>query len=162
MYRSGVSFTPVQPGDIEHVAANIREADRIEVYESSRREVLPALTASEKRSERTATVRWDDEPVAIFGVGRLSLTSGVGVPWMLGTDVLSRNAKHLLPYAPPMVEKMMQGHDVLRNLVHDDNKASIRWLKSMGFRMSNPVAAGWRGRNFRLFEITKEELNVRS
>lgn len=160
MSQSGVSFAPVGPGDIEHVAANIREADRIEVYESSRREVLQALTQSTERSERTAVVQWDGEPVAVFGVGRLSLTSDVGVPWMLGTDVLTKNAKHLLPYAPPMVSKMMQGHGVLRNLVHDDNKASIRWLRSMGFRMSEPIAAGWRGGMFRVFELYGDELNV--
>ena len=77
---------------------------------------------------------------------------------MLGTDMLRANAKVLLPMAYPIVRKMMQGHDALRNIVHEDNKASIRWLRSMGFRMGEPVAVGWRGGLFRVFELTKEEI----
>lgn len=160
MLKQAVSFKPVAPSDVEYIASRIREADRVEVYESSRRDALTALASSTERSERTATVFFGDTPVAICGVGRMALLSGIGVPWMLGTDDLRTNAKTLLPHAKPMVVKMMQGHDVLRNMVHVDNRASIRWLKSMGFRMGQPVAAGWRGAMFRVFELNKGELNV--
>ena len=160
MSASVAKMAPVELGDIEHVAAFIREADRVEVYEGSRRDPLTAMKYSVARSERSAVLRVDEEPVAVFGVGRLSLLSGVGVPWMLGTDMLKANAKLLLPMAPLVVRKMMQGHDVLRNVVHEDNKASIRWLEYMGFRMGNPVEAGWRGAMFLVFELNKDEINV--
>lgn len=160
MFQSAVKFTKVEPGDVEFVAAHAREADRVEVFESSKRDVLKALTSSVARSQRTATIRVNDVPVAVFGVGRLSLVSDVGVPWMLGTEGLRANAKLLLPEAKPMVVRMMKGHSVLRNMVHDDNKASIRWLRSMGFRFSEPMKLGWRGAMFRVFELTEGELHV--
>lgn len=160
MYQSEVEFTPVEPGHVEYVAANIRECDRVEVYESSKRDVLIALSHSVERSDRTMTMQVGGVPVAIAGVGRLSLTSTVGVPWMLGTDDVTRRSRLLLPHGPAVVRRMMQSHDVLRNLVHDENKASIRWLRSLGFRLSDPIKTGWRGGVFRMFELTKEELNV--
>jgi hypothetical protein len=160
MFQSVVNFTKVEPEDVEYVAAHVREADRVEVFESSKRDVLKALSSSVVRSERTAAIHVDGVPVAVFGVGRLSLTSDVGVPWMLGTEGLRAHAKLLLPLAKPMVGKMMKGHSVLRNMVHDDNKASIRWLRSMGFRFSEPMKLGWRGAMFRVFELTEGELHV--
>lgn len=158
MYLSEVSFGPVEDGDAEYVAERLREADRVEVYEATRRSPEDALTSSIKRSDRTATIRFDGSPMAIFGVGKPTILSDVGVPWMLGTDELPKHARELLPHGPRVVQNMMRGHEVLRNMVHDENRASIRWLKSMGFRMSEPAKVGWRGGMFRMFEIRKDEI----
>lgn len=160
MSRSAVNFGPVVPGDVAFVARRAREADRVEVYESSRRDVRTALRMSVERSERTMTVTVDGVPAAICGVGRLSLLSTVGVPWMIGTDAVFKHQRELMLHTPAIVRRMMQTHSVLRNMVHDDNKASIRWLRRVGFRMSEPVAAGWRGAMFRVFEMYKDELDV--
>lgn len=160
MYQSGVELRPVQDGDIEYIAANVREADRIEIYESSRRDVAEALRDTVTRSERTAVAVYDGKPEAIFGVGRLSLMSDVGVPWMIGTKALTGNARKVMSVARPLLRRVMQGNEVLRNFVHADNKLAIRWLKSMGFRFSEPIPYGWRGAKFHVFELNKEELDV--
>lgn len=159
MSRSVASIVPVEPGHIEHVAANIREADAVEVYEAARRDVLYMMQRSYKRSDRNATLMVRQEPVAVIGVGRLSTLSSVGVPWMLGTDGVTKHARHLLPYGSEVVRKMMQGHTVLRNMVHVDNKASIRWLKSLGFTLHDAEPLGWRGAMFHTFE-KKEDTDV--
>ncbi len=160
MLRSGVEFAPVAPGDIEHIAATVRPEDAVEVYEASRQDVATALKRSVRMSQRNATIRIDDEPVAMFGVGRLSAVSDVGVPWMLGTRGVTTNARKLLPYGPDVVRKMMQGHASLRNIVHDGNKSSIRWLKSLGFRLYGPEPLGWRGAMFHVFEMQKDDMRV--
>ena len=49
---SAVELGPVFPGDVEHVAEHIREADRVEVYEGTRREVYAASLAAFSREKR--------------------------------------------------------------------------------------------------------------
>ena len=160
MLRSEVSIAPLLPEHVQHVADNIREQDRVEIYETSAGQPWPRLTHSVQRSERTATLMVGEEPVALIGVGRLSLTSRTGVPWMIGTEAVRQNARRLLPHGREVVRKMMQGHDILLNMVHVENEASIRWLKSLGFTMHEPRPYGWRGSKFYPFTLKKEEMNV--
>lgn len=160
MSQLAVSIIKCEAWHIEHVAKHARQTDIVEVYESSRRDMLSALRSSTQRSEATATITVGDEPVGLCGVGRVSMLSNFGVPWMIGTDTMTREARLLLPYARDIVVKMMVGYDRLTNMVHVDNKASIRWLKYMGFIMGDPQKLGWRGAEFMVFNMMKEDLHV--
>ena len=152
MCPSVVEIGPARSGDLERVAHRMREADRIEVYEMNRMAPLEALRGAVDASEAVAVIRLDEAPVGVCGVVRLNFITAIGVPWMLGTDMMTRRAKTLLPHAAPVIRRMGRGYQVLRNVVHDDNKASIRWLRFMGFEIGEPEAMGWRGAPFRVFE----------
>lgn len=152
---SEVNFVRHRETDTAYVASNIRDADAREVYETSGRSVLSTLERSVRLSQRVATITVDDEPAAIIGVGAATPFSKTGVPWMLGTDLVTAKARHILPYGPSMVIKMMQTHDELRNIVHVENKASIRWLKTLGFTINKEQPLGWRGGLFHPFYMLR-------
>jgi len=150
---SEVSFVPTSEDHVKHVGENARETERIEIYELSRTTVLKRLERSVKLSDRTATILIDGTPVAIFGVGKATSLSDTGVPWMITTDEAAKHAKTILPYGPIMLERMKQGSKKLVNLVHVDNKKSIRWLKALGFTFGEPQKLGWRGAEYMYFEL---------
>lgn len=100
----------------------------------------------------------DDRPVGMFGVGDINVLARVGAPWLLGTEDLPRHAMIFLRNCPYWVGQLLEGYDTLRNSVDDRNKLAVRWLKWLGFKMSEPVA--FRGHLFRMFEMKASDDDV--
>lgn len=126
---------PVQPGDIELVAHRLRDADRDEVWASNHLKPLEALRSSVSRSLESWTWTVDGVPEAVGGVGALDMLAGIGVPWMLGTDAVQRNARAFLRMSRPTLDMMHGYFPHLRNMVDARNTISIRWLKWLGFTL---------------------------
>lgn len=141
MYKvpENVTVRPSQPADVEFVAANMRQADRDEIWASYFSTPHEALTRAMKISEKCWTLVCDGEPVAMFGVARRGMLSNVGSPWLLGTDKVKKYTPAFLRLSPIYVSKMMEGFVRLENYVDFRNKLSIRWLQWMGFELGELV-----------------------
>lgn len=153
--RSAVEIrvAPAEPADARRLAPRLREADRREVFAAAGLDPLIALSASLGRSALAWTGWVGAEPVALFGVARPSLLAGVGLPWLLGSDLLLRHQRAFLRRCPGYLERMRRGHLLLHNWVDERNAASRRWLAWLGFRFDPPAPFGRFGRPFRRFWI---------
>lgn len=134
-----VTVRPCRTGDVEHVAENLREADRDEVWASHFLTPLEAVSKSVERSEKVWALTYDDEPVAVFGVVRRSHLSNVGVPWLLGTNKIVEHIPTFLRLSKVYIPIMAEGYVRLENYVDFRNKLSIRWLQWMGFELGSLV-----------------------
>lgn len=122
------------PAHIPAIAANMRDADRIEVWVSHRHAPAQALASSLKRSEMAWTCLVDGVPAFMWGVARLgSLISRKGSPWLLGTPAIHRTSREFLRQCPAYVERMQARFPRLENFVHARNRLSVRWLRWLGF-----------------------------
>ena len=120
--------------DIPYLAANLREADRREIY--------AATGGTPKRSLTDAflfpnngiwVVTCFGKPEGIFGVGK-TRNPEIGCPWMLATDKLVKYPHYFLRRSREWVNRFSFEFPVLVNFVHAENGLHIRWLKWCGFR----------------------------
>lgn len=93
----------------------------------------------------------DGVPEVMFGVGDLNILAGVAAPWLLGTDAVETHYVAFLRRSVGFRDQLLQRYSVLTNFVDARNRASIRWLRWLGFTFSDPVE--FRGQEFRQFEL---------
>ncbi len=125
--------------DASHIpalAANMREADRIEIGAFGRTP-RTALRSGLAASVWALTALVDDEPHAMMGVAPVNVMEGVGVPWMLGSEKIYDHARDLVRYGPSIIAEMRQSFERLENMVHCDNTRAIRFLRHFGFHISD-------------------------
>jgi RimJ/RimL family protein N-acetyltransferase len=147
---------PALPEHIPAIAADMREADRREVWASHRHSPEEALRYSLSRSELAWTCLISGVPAFMWGVARLgSLLSEKGSPWLLGTDLFFKAQKQLhrefLRQCPDYVNRMQERFARLENHVHAKNRLSIRWLKWCGFTLDMDVPEVINNEDFYLF-----------
>lgn len=133
------------------VAANMREADRREVWASSRSTPGQAIRESLRVSTSAWVAYYDGHPVGVFGVAPLNMIAGIGSPWLLGADELVKRPVRFLRRCRPYVRKMLQVYPKLVNHVDDRNEASKEWLRWLGFELGEPEPYGPFGLPFRPF-----------
>lgn len=126
--------------DAVSIAARLRVADRLEVEASSGLDAYTAVLRSFGDSARTWVAVIDGTPECIFGISEVS--PEVGVPWMLGTDEVSKQQRALVRDAKRTVDDMQAAYSTLMNFVHIDNRHSIIWLKRLGFKFLPPIPYG--------------------
>jgi hypothetical protein len=151
----------VVPATLEHalrMAPNLRQADLDEVWASAQLEGDQALLRGFSCSSHAWTGTVDGEPACMFGVVPASIMSGIGVPWMLGTDLVERHATAFLRRNKPYVKQMTAAYNYLVNYVDDRNVKAIAWLKWLGFTMREPQQYGALGMPFRRFEMRTEHV----
>lgn len=150
-----MSFREVRPGDIEHVAAHLRESDRHEITSAQGHEDVLAIL---QQSVRASHLVWtcaapDDEPIALLGVAPLNLLAGKGVPWMLATDRADKFPRIMLAGGRDMTALWLKTYPQLENYVHADNAKSVRWLKWLGYTIHDAKPFGAKGEPFHRFSI---------
>lgn len=149
-----VTFRPVAPGDVTHIAAHLRAADRDEVIATRGEGAdIEAVIASAVARSVLAWAADDGEPVAVFGLGAVSLLQGIGTPWLLGTDRLWRHPRTLIVEGRRYLSTMRTVYPHLVNYVDARNDVSIRWLKRIGFTLHDPAPYGAMGLPFHKFEV---------
>lgn len=156
MTKPDIRIVPAKPEHIRTIAKRMRQADRDEVHAASGRSPGSALVYSLRKSTVAYTGLVNGRPEVMFGVGDLNILAGVGAPWLLGTDVIEKNAVAFLRLNVGFLVQLSQRYEVLRNFVDDRNAVSIRWLRWLGFKLFDPVEM--RGHQFRLFELRFEDV----
>ncbi|MGJ5032266.1 phage protein Gp13 family protein [Bradyrhizobium sp. HKCCYLS2038] len=134
----------------------MRQADRDEVMAASGKSPAAAVAFSLRRSAAAWTALIDGRPEVMFGVADLNILAGIGAPWLLGTDAVERHNRQFLRRSVRWRDQLLQRYSVLRNFVDDRNTTSVRWLRWLGFRFSEPVM--FNGQAFRAFELRSEDV----
>ena len=133
------------PADIRHIAENLRERDRAEIWASHRRrpEELPQVCS------RVEAFAWvvDGVPVVMFGC---SADGGIGVPWLLATEEVNYHSVSFLRQSRRICRDWLQQYGTLANYVHSGNEQCILWLISLGFAFPGSVMIN--GEKFIRFE----------
>ncbi len=125
--------------DILPIAVNMRAADVKEVWDSNLHSPYKALHKGLEAKGMSWTIIVNGVPIGMIGVGRGTLLSDTGIPWLLGTDALIDDRKLFLKVSRTVLKNMSQGYKMLENYVSVENKASICWLRHLGFKIGNEV-----------------------
>ncbi len=139
--------------DAADLVADIRACDLAEIQANSGPDVLAAVVDSIERSVDAFAVECGGALVAVGGMVPLSLLSGQGSPWLLGTTLLDRIPGHLTRRAGSYLTRMLPTYPHLLNYVDARNVRSVRWLKRLGFTVHPAEPHGVAGLPFHLFEM---------
>ena len=140
----------LQDGDIEHLANNLRQADKDEVKASVGLEPLEALRLSCNNSEWIWIVEHEGIPFCIFGLSQF--TTEIGVPWMLATNDLYKHKIYFARESIGMADAFLEIFPTLTNMVDERHKESIEWLSWLGFDFPERIEKyGHEGRPFLQF-----------
>lgn len=126
--------------DIVYLASYMRQADINELRVTCDLSPIEAIKASINKTE-------PDFLFAVFANGRLiciggcasTLLSGAGTPWLLATEEIQLYTRRLTRDAIRGVRMMLEKWSILSNVVDARNTASIRWLKAIGFDMTETI-----------------------
>ena len=121
--------------DCYWVAENIRDADRDEIAANSGQTPLEALITGFSTSDVPFTIVGDGVPAGIFGAG--PAMPGVGMIWLLGTDLLLKNTTRFLRESRFWLDQCARPYDMMFNFVDARNTVHIRWIKWLGFTLIN-------------------------
>jgi hypothetical protein len=138
---------------VKFVAYNMRRADRDEVHALSGWTPEKALIHSVEHSEMVFCAIHDGFPAVIWGVGVPTILYREGMPWLMGTPVIERNAKRFLRLSRLWVDEILDRFGPLYNVVDARNHVSIRWLRWLGFTIDPPVPLGFQGLPFHRFHM---------
>lgn len=150
-----IEIIPAAMDHVAPIAARMRPADVAEVLASSGKSPHGGLMFSLTGSAQAWTAIIDGQPEVMFGVADLNVLTGLGAPWLLGTDAVERNYRQFLRRSLRWREQLSERYDVLRNFVDDRNEVSKRWLAWMGFTLFDPIPVGVNGEMFRMFELRR-------
>ena len=129
----------VVPATLEHaraLAPILRAADVAELAELCR-EPLESLEQSVAGSSEAFAVFVDGEIVGIFGVYPRSVISDEAFPWLLGSETMATHARAIMVFSRNWVEEKRKQFRYLHNYVSPHNVAAIRWLRWLGFTVSD-------------------------
>lgn len=145
----------VAPGDVEYLVEHLREADRDEVRASHGAQVdlVRVVRQSVELSSHVFAAERDGRLIALWGFVPLSLLTGVGVPWALGTDEMFRIGPSLTRLAKASLRLMAPVYPTLRNYVDARNTRSVAWLERIGFEIGEAVPYGAAGLPFHPFRM---------
>lgn len=148
-----IEIRPTTPDDIAALASNLRDLDWQEMQAYGRKEPLAPLMSSFRQSLMCWSGLAGGELACVIGVSPISMLGGIGSPWMMGTPVLDRNSRVLMRMAPAYIGQMLAVFPHLINFVHAKNHTSVRWLKRLGFQLSEPEPFGALREPFHRFEM---------
>lgn len=131
----------------------MREADRAEVWAFGYDDPLRALTVGCELSTHCAVVRVGGAPAAVLGLAPVNAVAGVGAPWLLGTEEVSRQARALTALTGRYIHAMLEAYPHLVNYVHAPNRTAVGWLRRIGFTLEPAAPYGPRGEMFHKFEM---------
>lgn len=147
-----IEIRPTVAADAVLLGENMRACDAREVRACGH-EPLPAAVRSVAHSVLCWSAFADGELICIMGAAPVSIVSGIGSPWMLGTPVLDTQSRVLVRTAPKYIAQMLKAFPHLVNYVHADNATSQRWLRRLGFTLDQAAPFGARGEFFHRFEM---------
>lgn len=130
----------------------MRDADRAEIIAQTGAHPAFALGATVGASDRAWTGLIDGQVACIFGVRAADEFDGtVGVPWMIGSDLLVTHQRLFLRHCRECVSWMQGMFPVLENHVDARNSVAINWLRWLGFDILEAEPHGPYGLPFYLF-----------
>lgn len=149
-----IEIRHADPADIPPLAANMREADRREIWATSLSEPGPALARSLERSALAWTGLIDGRVAAMFGAGGpISIIGGGASAWLLGTPEIAKIPRFFLVESKGYVRQMLDRFPVLQNYVDARNRATLSWLRRLGAEFGEAQPYGVLGLDFVPFTL---------
>ena len=100
-----VEIRDVEPGDIEALVENMRQADRDEVAAISSRPLKQIVQDSVELSSYVKSGLVNGEIACIWGVCPISIIGSKGSPWLLATPVIEKHPMAFLRRCKPFIKK---------------------------------------------------------
>lgn len=151
-----IEVRDVRAGDALALAGALRAADRAELDALGSTDHLAAIERSVRASFMCATATADGEIMCMLGVAPASMLSlAEGLPWLLGTDLITRNRGALVRRTGPYITAMLDLFPRLTNHVHADNAIAVRWLRRAGFTLHPAVRMTSTGALFYPFSMER-------
>jgi hypothetical protein len=142
--------------DVADLVRNMRAADIAECLAAGHLDLQANVENAIRVSVWARAFRVDGQMAAIVGVHPLTgLFGDTGVPWMLGTDEVTRNARAFVRLSRPYIAQMLDAFPKLINLVHAPNAQAVAWLQRVGFVLQDPIPYGPAGEPFRIFTLER-------
>ena len=115
---------------------NLRPCDSAELTAVTDLSPLQAVQASVRNSHLDFLWAYyaDDTLLCIAGC-TLS-----GNPWLLATPALDDHLQHVTPEAKRQVRMMLKHWGKLSNVIDVRNRKTLRWLKALGFTLTETLA----------------------
>lgn len=150
-----ISFVLREPteADLDYLAENMREPDRLECRVVGGVEPREGLTECVEQSLWSYVVEVEGKPIAVFGVAPHDLLGDVGSPWLLSAEGIERNARVVMSVSQRFKALMQAQFETLSNIVHAHNRSAIRYLKWCGFKFGETIQV--KGEPFIAFEWTR-------
>jgi hypothetical protein len=126
--------------DCKALAKVMRESDKKEVMASHGHTPYEALINSFEVSDFCISIIYKGKVVGMCGIASLDKT--VGSPWLLGSEDLvsvPRITFSFLRQSSKWINRHQKKYPMLLNYVHTENKASLMWLKHLGFNFIRKV-----------------------
>jgi len=130
----------------EHTApliAGLREIDRRELYMLTRLQAADALAITLMGSVAAWCAHEDGRVICAFGINRRSTLSNVGVPWLVGTDLVETHARRFARQSRDYLDRFSRVFPQMENFCLEENRVTVRWLKWLGFDMDDPQPMGF-------------------
>ncbi len=127
--------------DVHELAPRLRAEDRAEVLALGFAPV-DGLLQSIAGAHEAWTYRADRQIICMAGIAPLSLIGRVGVPWLLGSELVLQHRRTFMMETRRMVAHWLTRFDVLRNIVDARYEAAIRWLRWLDFKIGEPFPFG--------------------
>jgi len=141
-----ISLLPAREVDARELAPKLRRADQAEVLallgpvhlvEGAAESLLEGLASSREAWTARDT---GGRIICMGGVSRMSLIGSTGIPWLLGSDLVTAHRRVFLVECRRMVAHWLTLFEVLRNVVDARYAAAIRWMRWLGFEIGPPFA----------------------
>ena len=144
--------------EIDDLVANLRPQDQAECVAGGVTDFRSAVADGVAHSMLCWTGLVDGRVACIFGVrASQGFLGEQGVPWMLGTELVAKNARAFIRNSRPYIAQMLRAYPHLMNYVHAPNRDAIGWLKRMGFVIGGAVMAPT-GEMFYPFEMRAQNV----
>lgn len=138
-----IRISHASPDEVIPISRRARKADRVEAWALAHKSVGELLQPVIERSNGLAFTGWaNGEPVAMWGAMPATLLGDMGIVWMVTTDAVDRYQTVFLRQSAPLLAQLHARFPVLRNVVHIENEAAIRWLQWLGFRFGPEMRLG--------------------
>lgn len=124
---------------IIEIVDNIRTSDKVELHASGKDDILETVTKSVVTSEVCVVACIADKPMVIYGMRSINILTDTALIWMVGVEESLKHSRKLVVYTKLVINEMLKEYSELTNYVHSENKASIGWLKVLGFTISEPI-----------------------
>lgn len=102
------------------------------------------------------TAFWELEPLAIFGMRRLTVMGASAEVWCFGTKAIDRHPLAFLRASKAVVTQMLRHNPTLTNYVDAHDNEAIKWLCWLGATSALPPQMRG-GRLFAQFFLTRPE-----
>lgn len=118
--------------DAEELDKLVRDADRREFEEMTALPFVKMVKIGILMSDKVFTLRHIDGTLGgILGVSPIA--DRVGIVWMACTDTIEKRPTVFLRNSKEVLEVLMEGYDMIHNVVDERNTVHMKWLKWLGF-----------------------------